>query len=88
MPIDYLWADMSAKSRGHLARLLREFGGQALTVEAVTFRSVTTDYGPFRAHAKTQLAARDTNGNTRIVRLFGSMLESHSGWKIFSYVID
>ena len=88
MPVDYLWAETSAKSRGHLARLLGEFGGQVLWVEAVSFGSAATDYGRFRTHAKTLLAARDSDGKTRTVRLFGSMLETHSGWKIFSYIVD
>jgi hypothetical protein len=87
VPVDYAWADTSSKSRGYLANVLAEFGGRTLDVEAIRFLGATRDYGTFRIHGKASVRVRDEAGR-REVRLFGSLLESDDGWKVFSYVID
>ena len=88
MPVDYVWADTSAKSRGYLGQLLAQHGGRRFTVDAVRVRGESTDYGAFRIHAKTALDVRDETGQAREVRLFGSLIETPAGWKVFSYIVD
>jgi len=88
MPVDYAWAETNLKSRGSLAETLGEFAGRPLVVEAVRFAGRSTRYESFVVHGDTRLVVRDATNTTREVRLFGSMLETPEGWKVFSYVVD
>jgi hypothetical protein len=88
MPADYLWADTNLKSRGQLAETLEEHDGRRLAVESVRFAGRSTDYDRFRVHSDTRLTVRDEAGQRREVRLFGSMIETPSGWKVYSYIVD
>ena len=88
MPADYLWADTFTKSRGHLGQLLEAHGGKSLAIEQVAFAGPPVDYRGFRIHPKSVLLVRDAAGAVHEQRLFGSMLESAEGWKIFSYILD
>ena len=88
MPVDYVWADTSTKSRGHLARLLSTYGGRRLEIESVAFGRPTTNYGTFRVHGGTRLTVRTIEGEERTVRLLGSMVEAAGGWKVYSYIVD
>jgi hypothetical protein len=88
MPVDYLWGDTRTKSVGGLASTLAEHGGTRLQVLEVSFGGPPTDYGPFTIHPETRLRVRDGAGAERDVRLFGSMIETPDGWKIYSYVVD
>jgi hypothetical protein len=88
MPVDYLWNDASFKSRAGLAEVLREHGGRRWFVQQVLFDGGPTDYGAFRIHPRTRLVLADERGARHTARLFGSMIESAGGWKIYSYVVD
>ncbi len=88
MHVDYLWADTHAKSLGYRAQSLDRWGGERLTLESVAFAGATTDYGPFRVHAGTRVVVRDAAGARHDLRLFGSMIETPDGWKIYSYIVD
>lgn len=88
MPAAYLWSDTNVKSRGDLAETLQTHGGQPLEVLAVRFAGRSTDYDGFRVHSDTRVTVRDAAGQRRELRLFGSMLETPSGWKVYSYVVD
>lgn len=88
MPADYLWNDTHTKSLGDLAQALAEYGGQRLNVQEVAFGGAPTDYGAFAVHPKTQLRVNDETGTVKDVRLFGSMIETPDGWKIYSYIVD
>ncbi len=86
--MSYWWEDLRARSLGSMAQVLEEHGGTRLSLEAVSFEGGVTDYGTFRVHREARVSARDTAGNLRELRLFGSLVEAPSGWKIYSYVID
>lgn len=88
MPVEYLWADTNLKSRGQLAQTLDEHGGRRLTVESVRFGRRPTDYDGFRLHPEPWVMVRDESGRRRELRLFGSMVETSSGWKIYGYIVD
>ncbi|HEY8551646.1 MAG TPA: hypothetical protein VIL35_16925 [Vicinamibacterales bacterium] len=88
IPWDYVWKDLSAKSEYQLRRLLATWRGHGAEPIAVTFEGRTTDYGTYRIHRRSVVTLRDANGQTRHVRLFGSLIEQDGRWKVFSYVID
>jgi len=84
---DYTWAEMSQKNAGFLGGLLDEYGGRRLVLRRVDFRGAITEYDTFTTHGKVELTV-DVGGQQQTVRLFGSMIESGSRWKIYSYVVD
>jgi hypothetical protein len=88
MPVDYLWADTSSKSRGYLAQTLAAHGGEQWTIADVAFEAAPTDYGSFRIHPGTRLSLRGPSGQHTERRLFGSMAETEAGWKVYSYIVD
>jgi len=88
MPASYVWEDTSRRSRGELAQVLLEEGGRTLELEAVTFSGPARDYGPFRIYPEARLTVRDRDGERRVVRLFGSMVEADGAWKVYSYILD
>jgi hypothetical protein len=88
MPAAYLWGDTSAKSRGHLAGILQAHGGQPFRVAAVRFSGAAADYGSFRVYPNATVSLEDAAGATFERRLFGSMIETADGWKVFSYIVD
>jgi hypothetical protein len=88
MPADYVWADTRFKSRAELARTLRDYGGRHYVVEEVRVRGERTAYRGFTVHRQTEITLRDLAGERHRVRLFGSLVETATGWKVFSYVVD
>jgi hypothetical protein len=88
LPWDYVWNDLRAKSDAHLRELVARWQDRGEDVVAVTFRGETTDYGPFRVHRESVVSLRDRDGDPRTTRLFGSVIEMHGRFKVFSYVVD
>jgi hypothetical protein len=86
--VEYWWADLQTRSAGSLTEILREFGGRKFALQGVVFDGKPADYGAFRLHRKARLTVRDEQGAVEVLRLFGSLIESSSGCKIYSYVID
>lgn len=88
MPVEYVWADTNLRSRGELAATLEQYGGRRTRLVEVSFAGAVTDYGSFRVHRESRLHVRDESGDRHDVRMFGSMIETPAGWKVFSYIVD
>jgi hypothetical protein len=88
LPVEYAWRDLNQKSRGYLNALVQRLGGERLTLVRVEFAGETTRYETFVVRRKTVVVARDEDGTEQRLRLFGSILERHGRFKLFSYVVD
>lgn len=88
LPIEYAWSDLQTKSVAYLHNTLATFGGQPLDFVEIRFAGEVTDYETFRVHRKSVIVVRAASGETRRVRLFGSMIEEGGRVKVFSYVVD
>lgn len=88
VPWDYVWKDLSAKSRWQLRGRLAAWTTGPVAVEAVTFDGETTDYDSYRVMRKSRITLRDAGGQRTTVRLFGSIIEQRGRFKVFSYVAD
>lgn len=88
MPVEYLWADTSAKSRGHLSQTLARYGGRAWRVDALIPGRAPVDYGTFRVHSGASVRLRGDDGTLVTTQVFGSLIEQGHAWKVFSYVVD
>ena len=84
----FLWSLSEPRSRNSLAGTLSRHGGTRLELVAVDFLGETTDYGAFRVHRETVLTVRTPEGDQRVMRLFGSMIEQDGRYKIYSFVVD
>lgn len=88
IPWDYVWKDLSSKSRLQLAARLNEFRDRGYGVVSVRFTGETTDYQTFKVFRASAVTLRDREGRETTHRLFGSMLEQDGRFKVFSYVVD
>lgn len=88
MPFEYVWSDTSTKSQGYLLQTVESYGGRHRTVENVAFEDESTEYDLFTIHPESVVTVTSDDGTTEDLRLFGSMVETPQGWKIFSYVVD
>lgn len=88
VPFDYVWGDLSQKSRGYLQQTLAAHRGRRYRLVKVEFLGNATRYRTFEVARKAQLIVRDERGQEQAVRLFGSVLKSDSEFKLFSYVVD
>lgn len=88
IPVEYAWGTLRQNSRGSLATLLDEHGGQRYDLVDVQFAGETTRAGPLTIHRKAVLTVRDGEARERRLRLFGSAVVLDGRWKLFSYVVD
>lgn len=84
----FVWDDLSGKSRLHLARNLTLPLPAGVRVSGIEFRGETTRYGALTIHRESVLTVTDLQGRPATLRLFGSMLERDGRYKVFSYVTD
>jgi hypothetical protein len=87
MPIEYVWGDTAARSRGHLGRLVALHGGRRFTLVRV-MSGRATDYGSLTIHSGIRLMLREGERGVMEHRLFGSLVEADEGWKVYSYIVD
>ena len=88
MPFEYVWKDLQAKSRAHLAAKLADPALRRLTAGSVVFDGETTEYSGFAVMRKARLQVRDAAGESGSLRVFGSVLRKDGRYKLFSYVVD
>jgi hypothetical protein len=88
LPLEYVWGDLRQKSTGYLRAMLAQHGGRRYELVRVEYLGDVTPYRSFEVARRAQLHVRDDHGEPQIVRLFGSVLRSSSGYKVFSYVVD
>lgn len=89
IPWDYVWNDLSSKSKMQLQARLHEWQpSNNGSVIKVVFTGETTDYETFRVRRKSIVTIRTPDGNETSYRLFGSIIEQGGRFKVFSYVVD
>ena len=84
----FVWSDLSGKSRLHLTRTLTLPLPAGARVSGIEFRGETTRYGDLTIRRASVVTVIDGEGQPVDVRLFGSMLEQNGRFKVFSYVTD
>jgi hypothetical protein len=85
---DYVWNDLSSKSRLHLRARMEAWQSLRYEVEGVRFEGESTDYGSYRVHRDARVQLRTPDGRQMSARLFGSMIERDGRFKVFSYIVD
>lgn len=88
IPVAYAWSDLRTKSRGTLQETMTSLAGQRFDLLSVRFTGRVSDYGTFRVYRESLLDVRGSDGVTRRLRLFGSVIEHEGRVKVFSYVVD
>ena len=87
LPFSYVWGDLHQKSNISLARTLDAHGGKRYILQRVTFAG-TTKYTNYVVHRDATFVVTDPSGGSAELRVCGSFIEKHGGWKVFSYVVD
>jgi hypothetical protein len=88
LPFSYVWGDLRQKSDLGLEQTLARHGGRRYTLVSMRTAGETTRYPTYAVSRQTVLQVRDETGTRTELRLFGSMIEKHGAWKVFSYVVD
>jgi hypothetical protein len=88
VPLDYAWSDLSTKSDLNLRARLAAWEDRGFRVVSIDFTGATTDYGAFVVRRDSLIRLRDRSGVETTGRLFGSVIEQHGRYKVFSYVVD
>jgi hypothetical protein len=86
--VEFAWNQASLNNHAGYERVLQNHQGRLYEFVSIRFLEGVTDYATFRVHNKAILTVRDEAGQTREVRLFGSVLELDGQYKLFSYVAD
>lgn len=84
----FVWEMYSARNDLALARLLEEHGGRPLELIRIESGSRVRDFRGFQLVEKPLLLVRDPAGETRTVRLFGSILSQDGRFKIYGFKKD
>jgi predicted trehalose synthase len=84
----YVWGDLSAKSRMHLANHLSRTLPAGARITAIDFEGESSHYGRVTVRRDSVITLADAEGRSSKVRLFGSMIEHAGRYKVFSYVTD
>jgi hypothetical protein len=85
---DYVWNDLSSKSRLHLRARMEAWQSLRYQVEGVRFEGESTEYGSYRVRRDARVQLRTPDGRQMSARLFGSMIECGGRFKVFSYIVD
>ena len=88
LPFSYLWSELRQKSEARLRGRLDVHGGRSYELQRFVFTGGATPYPGFTVHRDTLLVVRDSTGGEQQIRLFGSAIESHGAWKVFSFNAD
>jgi hypothetical protein len=88
LSVDYVWTDFRQQSERHLRQMLARQGGERWRLRSVGFKGETTAYRTFCIRRKTVLVVENEQGEKQTLRLFGSLLQQHGRFKVFSYVVD
>lgn len=84
----FVWGDLHQKSNITLRDTLAAHGGKKYEFVSIRFLGEMTPYRSYRVHRESELTVKDGEGNERLLRLFGSVIEKGGRYKVFSYVID
>ncbi len=86
VPLEYVWGDLSQKSRNAIAASYSRYKGRKLELVSIRFQDGKTDYESFVIHRKAILQVRDSeSGAEQTLALFGSVMEWKGKFKLFSY---
>jgi hypothetical protein len=88
MPFDVMWGMLAQTSHGYLRQTLAAVDGDRLVLRSLRFAGASSTYGQVRVHRDAELVVAGRDGDERIVRVFGALVEQEGRWKVFSYVAD
>jgi hypothetical protein len=88
LPFSYVWGDLRQKSDASLERTLARHGGRRYALVSLRAAGETTRYPSYTVSRDTVLRVRDETGVEQEMRIFGSVIQKESAWKVFSWVVD
>lgn len=88
LPFAYVWGDLQQKSDQRRRAAFARHGGRAYQVESVRFTGASTPYGDAVVHRESVVTVRGAGGRREELRIFGSAVERHGQWKVFSYNVE
>ncbi|HOJ03184.1 MAG TPA: hypothetical protein PK916_04190 [Bacteroidota bacterium] len=85
VPQDFAWSNLAVKSDKGLRRILRDIGGQKLTLASVYCNEPEELYRSFVVQGGTAMDVVDAQGLTATLDILGSMVRLNGTYKFMSY---
>lgn len=87
LPCEWAWSAYAPQNTEGIHRVLREHRGRDYTLLRIEPRRVVS-YGDVRVYERVRLIVMDEAGQERTVRLFGSICEFRSTFRLCSFILD
>jgi len=85
---DWVWDSFAPSDVAGRQQTLANHGGKHYSLIGIRFARGTTAYKGFKVHEDTRVVVRDTSGQERELKLFGSILELDGQFKLLSFIVD
>ncbi len=85
VPRDFAWSNLAVKSDKGLRRILRDIGGQKLTLASVYFNEAEEQFRSFVVQGGATMDVVDEQGSTATLDLVGSFVRLNGTYKFMSY---
>lgn len=82
---DFAWDNLNRKCTVGVDKWLRRFGERDLAFVGIRFDRPTETYEGLRLHRGTVLSVRTPEGETRDLKILGSVVERENRYKLLSY---
>jgi len=88
VPAGFIWNTTNMRGLVRLGSAFASLGGHRMVLEEIRFTGGVEEYETYRIHRNSQLVLTDEEGERKILRLFGSVLELDGQFKIYSFNYD
>jgi hypothetical protein len=85
---DWVWGAFGPSSLIGMHDILAQQGGQHYSLVRLRYAKGTTEYKGFKVHEDARVVVKDSAGQEKELKLFGSILEYDGQFKLFSYITD
>lgn len=86
MTVDFVWGQLSVRSRSFLASLSSRYAGRDYRLQSIRVTGGREEGDGFTLYREVKLLLEETKGEQRELKLFGSVIEIKGCYKIFSFV--
>jgi hypothetical protein len=83
--LDFVWNDLSFRSRSHMLATFRLLKDRKLTLVQVRHLGKVTEYPHHKAYSNMEVILREAGSEEKPYPLFGTLIERNGRWKVYSY---
>lgn len=85
---DWVWESFEPSDLAGRRRILARHGGKTYSLVRLRFAGGTTEYRTYTVHRDVRVIVVDEAGETKELKLFGSILERDGQFELMSFITD